>query len=182
MWSGSGLELLKEAVPEMSRLAVLLGPSAPADPLLLRALEVAAKLMHIRLHILRSQDATDLEPAFRAMTRERATALLMSEHPVFTFAARARLAELAAKHRLPTMVSFRELVEAGALMSYGADLADLSRRAAAYVDKILKGSKPGELPVEQPIKFSLVINLKTASALGLTIPSSLLARADQVIE
>ena len=179
---GKRLELLKEAVPGVSRLAVLLGPPAPADPLFLREVEVAAKAMRMRLQILRARDASELESAFTAMTRERASALLMSEHPVFSFALRTRLAELQAKHRLPTMVSFREFVEAGALMSYGADLADLSRRAAAYVDKILKGSKPAELPVEQPIKFALVINLKTAKALGLTIAPSVLVRADHVIQ
>ena len=115
------------------------------------------------------------------MSKGRANALLMSEHP-FLFTPRARVAELAAKHRLPTMVSFREFVERGALMSYGANLADLYGRAAAYVDKILKGAKPADLPVEQPTKFELVINLKTAKAFGLTIPRSLLLRADQVIE
>jgi putative ABC transport system substrate-binding protein len=175
------LELLREAVPEVSRLAVLLGPPAPADPLFLREVQVGAKAMRMRLQILRAGDPTEVERAFAAMTKGRAGALLMSEHP-YLFSPRARVAELAAKHRFPTMVSFREFVERGALMSYGADLADLYRRAAAYVDKILKGAKPADLPVEQPTKFALVINLKTAKALGLTIPQSLLLRADQVIE
>jgi ABC-type uncharacterized transport system substrate-binding protein len=175
------LELLREAVPEVSRLAVLLGPPAPADALFLREAEVGAQAMRMRLQILRAADPTDVERAFAAMTRERASAVLMSEHP-FLFSPKARVAELAAEHRLPTVVSFREFVERGALMSYGADLADLYGRAAVYVDKILKGAKPADLPVEQPTKFTLVINLKTAKALGLTIPLSLLARADQVIQ
>ena len=166
------LELLREAVPEVSRLAVLLGPSAPADALLLREVEIGAQAMRMRLQVLRAGDPAEVQRAFAAMARERADALLMSEHP-FLFSPRARVAELAAKHRLPTVVSFREFVERGALMSYGA---------AAYVDKILKGAKPADLPVEQPTKFALVINLKTAKALGLTIPKSLLQRADQVIE
>jgi ABC-type uncharacterized transport system substrate-binding protein len=175
------LELLREAVPEVSRLAVLLGPPAPADPLFLREVEVGAQAMRMRLQILRAGDPTEVQRAFAAMTRGRASALLISEHP-FLFSPRARVAELVAQHRLPTMVSFREFVERGALMSYGADLADLYRRAAAYVDKILKGAKPADLPVEQPTKFELVINLKTAKTLGLTIPPSLLQRADEVIE
>jgi ABC-type uncharacterized transport system substrate-binding protein len=175
------VELLREAVPAVSRLAVLLGPPAPADPLLLREVEVAAQAMRIRLQILRAGDPTEVRSAFAAMTRGRASALLISEHP-FLFSPRARVAELVAKHKLPTMVSFREFVEAGALMSYGANLADLYRRAAAYVDKILKGAKPADLPVEQPTKFELVINLKTAKALGLTIPPSVLGRADEVIQ
>jgi putative tryptophan/tyrosine transport system substrate-binding protein len=175
------LELLREAVPKVSRLAVLLGPPAPADSLLLREVEAGAQAMNMRLQILRAGDPTEVQRAFAAMTRERASAVLMSEHP-FLFSPKARVAELAAKHRLPTMVSFREFVERGALMSYGADLADLYGRAAVYVDKILKGAKPADLPVEQPTKFTLVMNLKTAKALGLTIPPSLLARADQVIQ
>jgi ABC-type uncharacterized transport system substrate-binding protein len=178
---GKRLELLREAVPKVSRLAVLLGPPAPADSLLLREVEAGAQVLNMRLQILRAADPTEVQRAFAAMTRERASALLMSEHP-FLFSPRARVAELAAKHRLPTVVSFREFVERGALMSYGADLADLYGRAAVYVDRILKGAKPADLPVEQPTKFTLVINLKTAKALGVTIPQSLLQRADQVIE
>ena len=175
------LELLREAVPEVSHLAVLLGPPAPADALFLREAEVGAQAMRMRLQILRAADPNDVERAFAAMSRGRANALLMSEHP-FLFTPRARVAELAAKHRLPTVVSFREFVERGALMSYGADLADLYGRAAVYVDKILKGARPAELPIEQPNTFELLINLKTAKALGLTIPQSLVLRADQVIE
>lgn len=179
---GKRLELLREALRDMPRLTVLLGPLAPADPLLLKTLETVAKPMRVRLQLVRYPGGAQLEDAFLAMVRERATAVLVSEHPIFAFAERGRLAELAAKYRLPTMVSFREFVEAGALMSYGADLADLAYRAAGYVDKILKGSRPAELPVEEPIKFLFVINLKTAKALALTIPQSLLLRADQVIQ
>jgi ABC-type uncharacterized transport system substrate-binding protein len=175
------LELLQEAVPKVSRLAVLLGPPAPADSLLLREVEAGAQAMNMRLQILRAGDPAEVQRAFAAMARERASAVLMSEHP-FLFSPKARVVELAAKHRLPTVVSFREFVERGALMSYGADLADLYGRAAVYVDRILKGAKSADLPVEQPTKFTLVINLKTAKALGLTIPPSLLLRADQVIE
>src|SRR5262249_47001111 len=129
---GKRLELLRETLRDMPRLAVLLGPPAPADPLLLKALETVAKPMRVRLQLVRYPGgaAAQLEDAFLAMVRERATAVLVSEHPIFAFAERGRIAELAAKHRLPTMVSFREFVEAGALMSYGADLADLADRAA----------------------------------------------------
>jgi putative ABC transport system substrate-binding protein len=143
------LELLREAVPEVSHLAVLLGPPAPADHLFLREVQVGAKAMRMRLQILRAGNPTEVERAFAAMTKGRAGALLMSEHP-YLFSPRARVAELAAKHRLPTMVSFREFVERGALMSYGADLPDLYRRAAAYVDKILKGQDPPTSPSNSP--------------------------------
>ena len=179
---GKRVELLKDALRDMRHLAVLMGPPAPADPLLMKALETAAKPMRVRLQVVRWRGDTPLEDAFLAMARERAAAVLVHEHPIFTFAERSELARLATKHRLPTMVSFRELVEAGALMSYGADTTDFGHRAAGYVDRILKGSKPSELPVEQPLRFLFAINLKTAKALGLSIPRSVLGRADEVIE
>jgi putative ABC transport system substrate-binding protein len=178
---GKRAELLREAVPGLSRLAVLLGPPAPADPLFLREAEVAARALHIELQVLRARDPGEFDSAFAAMTRERASAVLVLQHPIF-FAHRALLAELAVKHRLPTMHAFREFVEAGMLMSYGANLEASFQRAATYVDKILKGAKPGDLPIEQPTKFELVINLKTAKALGLKIPQSVLIRADEVIQ
>ena len=178
---GKRVELLREAVPGASRLAVLLGPPAPADPLFLREAEVAARTLHIELQVLRARDPGEFDNTFAAMTRERASAVLVLQHPIF-FAHRALLAEFAVKHRLPTMLANREVVEAGGLMSYGANLEAMFRRAATYVAKILKGAKPGDLPVEQPTKFELVINLKTAKALGLTIPQSVLIRADEVIQ
>jgi len=178
---GKRVELLREAVPGVSRLAVLLGPPAPADPLFLREAEVAARALHIELQVLRARDPGEFDSAFAAMTRERASAVLVLQHPAF-FPRRTLLAEFAVKHRLPTMHAFREFVEAGMLMSYGANLEAMFQRAAFYVDRILKGARPGDLPVEQPTKFELVVNLKTAKALGLTIPQSVLIRADQVIQ
>ena len=135
----------------------------------------------VQLHSVEVRAPEELEAAFTAMTKERADAVLVLSDPM-TFFHRARIADLAAKRRLPTMHGVRGYVDAGGLMSYWANQADLYRRAASYVDRILKGAKPGDLPVEQPTKFELVINLKTAKALGLTIPPSLLLRADQVLE
>jgi putative ABC transport system substrate-binding protein len=135
----------------------------------------------VQLHAVAARAPGELESAFAAMTRERVQAVLVLGNPVI-FAERQRLAELAIKHRLPTMSELREVTEVGGLMSYGADFPDLFRRGAIYVDKILKGARPADLPVEQATKFELVINLKTAKTLGLTIPQSLLLRADQVIE
>ncbi len=178
---GKRVALLNEAVPGVSRLAVLLGPPDPADPLFLREAEVAARTLGFELQGLRARDPAEFESAFAAMTRERASAVFVAPVPTF-FPGRALLAELAIRHRLPTSHQFREFVEAGGLMSYGANLEANFQRAATYVDKILKGAKPADLPVEQPTKFELVINLKTAKALGLTMPASVLVRADRVIE
>jgi putative ABC transport system substrate-binding protein len=135
----------------------------------------------MRLQVVEARGPEDFNRAFSAMARERAGALTVPATPVFD-GERRRLVQLAARNRLPSVYTFRPYVDAGGLMSYGPDIADLFRRAAIYVDKILKGAKPGDLPVEQPIKFDLAINLKTAKVLGLTIPASLLQRADQVIE
>jgi len=135
----------------------------------------------VQLQVVEARGPADIDRAFSDMTRARAGALTVLSTPMFS-SKRRRLVDLAAKNRLPALFSFREYVDAGGLMSYGPNLADLFRRAATYVDKILKGAKPGDLPVEQPTKFELVINLKTAKALGLTIPQSLLLRADEVIK
>ena len=181
---GKSLELLKQAVPEVSRVALLLKPDAMPDRAKkdrLNAADVAARALGVRLQVVEARGPEDFDRAFSDMTRARAGALAVLATPVFD-SERRRLVDLAAKNRLPTVYSYRSYVEAGGLMSYGPDLADSFRRAATYVDKILKGARPGDLPVEQPTKFELVINLKTARALGLTIPPSVLIRADQVIE
>jgi len=142
---------------------------------------IGAAATGIDLQVLDATSPSDFDTAFSAMTKARAGALIVFPSPMFYVNYR-HLVDLAAKHRLPAMYVFREAVEAGALMSYGANIPDLLRQAAAYVDKILRGSKPADLPIEQPSKFELVINMKTAKALGLTIPRSLLLRADQIIE
>jgi len=158
----------------------LLNP-ANATALVLKDLERAAGTLGVKTQFLEVQDPTALDDAFSLATRGRAGALLVLPDPRF-FAERERVVGLAAKNRLPASYEWREFAEAGGLMSYGANVASQYRRLAVYVDKILKGAKPADLPVEQPTKFELVINLKTAKALGLTIPQSLLVRADQVIE
>jgi putative ABC transport system substrate-binding protein len=177
---GKQLQLLKEAVRRLSRVAVLSNPTHPGHPRSLRETEVAARSLKVRLQILEARAPTELAAAFSAVTKESADALLLLGDPMF-FGERTRIVELAAKNRLPLMGGQTEYAEAGGLLAYGVDHRDSFRRAATYVDKILKGAKPGDLPVEQPTKFELVINLKTAKALGLTIPQSLLQRADQVI-
>ncbi len=176
---GKFLELLKEAVPKASRVAVLLHPARRA--LLMGETQAAARALAVKLQPLEVRGPNELEGAFAAMARERANALLVLPHPV-TFVHARRIAALAAKSRLPAVYAFRESVEGGGLMAYAADAADMFRRAASYVDKILKGAKAADLPVEQPTRFELVINLKTAKALGLIIPPSVLFRADQVIQ
>ena len=178
---GKQLELLKEAVPGVSRVAVIWNPTNQAHPLWLGEVKVAARSLRVQLQILEARGPDEFESAFAAMTRERAGALFVLRDAMFLLH-RTRIAELAAKSRLPAMYGLRPNVEAGGLMFYGASLPDLIRRAATYVDKILKGAKPGDLPVEQPTRFELVVNLKTAKALGLTIPQSVLFRADKVIE
>jgi putative ABC transport system substrate-binding protein len=175
------LELLKETVPKVRAVAILSNPANPGHAGTIRDLKVAAGLLGVQLQFLEAQGPKDFAGAFAAMTRERAAALLVVSDPTFDFHG-ARLAELAAKSRLPAMYGLRTHPEVGGLMSYSPDIRDNFRRAATYVDKILKGAKPGDLPIEQPTKFELVINLKTAKALGLTIPQSILGRADQVIE
>jgi len=181
---GKGLELLKQTVPGVSRVAVLWEPGATgerADRATLAEAEVAGRALGVQLQFVEVRGPADFDRAFSDMTKRRAGALTVFPGAML-FGERKQLTELAAKNRLATVYPWREYVDAGGLMSYGPDLADSYRRAAGYVAKILKGAKPADLPVEQPTKFELVINLKTAKALGLTIPPSLLARADQVIE
>jgi putative ABC transport system substrate-binding protein len=178
---GKQLQLLKEAVPGISRVAVLSDPTIPLHALLLREAEVAARSLKVQLQVLEARAPSDFASAFSAMTKDRAGGLMVFGNLMF-FAERSRIVELAAQNRLPAIYTVREYAEAGGLMAYGRNLRESYRRAATYVDKILKGAKPGDLPIEQPTKFELVVNLKTAKALGLTIPPSLLLRADQVIE
>ena len=175
------LDLLKAAVPGVSRVAVLTNPANPLTAGALKELEGAARALKVKLQVLEARDPQAIDDAFAAMKRERAGALLVRNDPMF-FAQRERIVGLAAKSRLPGIFEWREFAEAGGLLSFGANITDVYRRLATYVDKILKGAKPGELPVEQPTKFELVVNLKTAKALGLTIPPSLVGRADRVIE
>jgi putative ABC transport system substrate-binding protein len=181
---GKCLEQLKQAVPGVSRVALLWQPGGQGEGTnkdMLKGAEVAARALGVRLQFVEARGLEDFDRAFSEMTRARAGALTVLPSAML-FVERRRLVDLAAQSRLPAVYTWREFVDAGGLMSYGPNLADLFRRAATYVDKILKGAKPGELPVEQPTKFELVINLKAAKALGLTIPPSLLRRADQVIE
>jgi putative ABC transport system substrate-binding protein len=178
---GKGLELLKEAIPRLGRVALLSNPANPAHAPAVENVKVVARSLDVQLQLLEARGPSELDGAFAAMAKERVAALLVVGDSVFVFQ-RARLADLAAKNRLPTMHGNKENVEAGGLMSYGPSNLDALRRAATFVDKILKGAKPADLPVEQPTKFELVINMKTARALGLTIPQSLLLRADQLIE
>ena len=175
---GKGLELLKETVPKVRRVAVLSNPANPAHALAIK--EVAARSVGVQLQLLEARGPTELDSAFAAMARERAGAVLVMADSTFGFY-RTRLRDLAAKGRLPAMYGLREHPEVGGLMSYGADNRDNFRRAATYVDKILKGTKPADLPVEQPTKFELILNLKTAQALGLTLPPKVLFQADEII-
>jgi len=179
--NAKGLELLKEAVPGLSRVAVLWDPATPSHRPGLEAVEGAARALGLRLQPLAVRNATEFDSAFAAIVRERAGGVLVLSTPLFMGGAR-RLADLAMKHRLPTMFGPKEHVEAGGLMSYSPDRADLYRRAATYVDKLLKGAKPADLPVEQPMRFELVVNMKTAKALGLTFPQTILIRTTQVIQ
>jgi ABC-type uncharacterized transport system substrate-binding protein len=175
------LELLKEAFPRIARVAVLYNPSEVATGPELRQTETAARTIGVKLQLLQGHHPDELERLLEAATRERADALIVFAHG-FAYRNRSRIVELAARQRWPAMYGWREFVEVGGLMSYRPNVRAVVRRAATYVDKILKGAKPGDLPIEQPTKFELVINLKTAKALSLTIPQSLLQRADQVIE
>jgi putative ABC transport system substrate-binding protein len=175
------LELLKEAAPNARRVAVLSNPDNPNHALAISIVNTAARAVGVQLQLMDARGPDEFEGAFAAMATERVGALLVVGDPVLTMN-RAQLADLAVQNRLPSMHTLREYVEAGGLMSYGPSLSDLLRRGASYVNKILKGAKPADLPVEQPTKFELIINLRTAKALGLTVPPSLLLRADEVIE
>jgi len=174
------LELLKEVVPKASRVAVLLNPANPTNPLQLKETQAAAPALGVAIVPLEIKGAEDFDQAFSAMGKKRADALLVFSDPMFGFYQK-QIANLAVKSRLPAIYGSRYYVEAGGLMSYGTNPDDHYRRAAIYVDKILKGATPAELPVERPMKFDLVINLKAAKQIGLTIPPNVLARADKVI-
>jgi putative ABC transport system substrate-binding protein len=178
---GKYLELLKQAVPKVSRVAVLRNPTNPDTAQMSREVEGAARRLGVQLQVLDVRGPHDLDRAFAAMTRERAGALLVLPDTMF-FLHRRLVASLATKNRLPTISGNKEMAEAGLLVTYGRNLTHDFRRAAVYVDKILKGAKPADLPVELATKFELVINMKTAKALGLTIPPSVLARADALIQ
>jgi putative ABC transport system substrate-binding protein len=178
---GKTLQLLKEAVPGIRRVAVLWNPTHPTHQVALQELKAAARVLGVELQPLGARGPDEFDSAFSAMARERADALLVMPETIFV-QHRIRLADFAAKHRLPAMHAVREHAEAGGLMAYAPNVVEIVRHAAIFVDKILKGAKPADLPVEQPTKFELVINMKTAKALGLTIPQSVLFRADQVIQ
>ncbi len=179
--AGKRLQLLREVLPKATRVAVLAfkGTSGGTE-LFLEQLQASARQMGITLVVRKENEAAALAGAFAAMQRERAQALFVQVTP-FTFESRERIVELATQHRLPTVIESRAFVDVGGLMSYGPNLPEMYRRSAHYVDRIFKGAKPADLPVEQPNKFEMVINLKTAKALGLTIPQAVLARADEVI-
>jgi putative tryptophan/tyrosine transport system substrate-binding protein len=178
--SGKQLELLKEVVPKLSHVALLGNSTEPGNAQLLKETELAAGALAVQLQYLDVRNPKDIETAFRAASKGRADAVLVLTSQVFT-SHRKQLVELAVKNRLPVTYFRREFVEDGGLMSYAVNQLDLDRRAASYVDKILKGAKPSDLPVEQPMKFEFIINLKTAKEIGLTIPPNVLARADKVI-
>ena len=177
---GKGLEFLKEAVPKVRRVAILSNPANPSHARAVENVKGAARSLGLELQLVEARGPDGFDRAFAAMARERAGALVVVADSMFD-SHRERLVALAVKNRLPSVHGFREEVEAGGLMSYAPNFASQFRRAAVYVDKILRGAKPADLPVEQPTKFELVINLRTAKALGLTLPPSLLQRADEVI-
>jgi putative tryptophan/tyrosine transport system substrate-binding protein len=179
--SGKRLELLREIVPDVSPVAVMLNTRNPQSQFELKETQTAARALGLRLHPIQVSPDDTLEQAFAAMSNASARTLIILTDPIF-FSQRKSIVDLAARHRLPAMYFFQEFAKEGGLVSYGPSDLDLYRRSATYVDRILKGAKAGELPVEQPTKFELVINLKTAKAIGLDIPPMLLARADEVIE
>jgi putative ABC transport system substrate-binding protein len=179
--SGKRLELLKEIIPKLSRVAVLGISTRPGNAQSLKEVELAAGALKVKLQFLDVLDPKDIEAAFRAASKGRAEAVLVLQSPFFN-SQRKQLVDLAIKSRLPATYPQTEYTEAGGLMYYGANTPDLFRRAATYVDKILKGTKPADIPVEQPRKFELIINLKAAKQIGLTIPPNVLVRADRVIK
>lgn len=175
------LELIKEAVPGVTRVAVLVNPRSAYTPPLLKEKEAAARVLGLQLPVVESPDAASLEKAFAALPGERAGALMVQTDAMF-ITHRRRIVELATRHRVPAVYGDREFVDVGGLMFYGASLADMYREAAGYADRILKGARPADLPVEQPTKLELVVNLKTAKAIGLAIPPAVLGRADRLVE
>ena len=178
--AGKQLQLLKEVAPAASRVAVLTNPTNRSHAAFAREVKVAARSLGTQVQVFEAPNPDQLDSSFAAMTKEHAAALLVLTDSMFV-GQRQRVADLAARSRLPALYSQREFVDAGGLVSYGPSLSDMFRRATTHVDKLLRGAKPGDIPVEQPTKFELVINFKTAKALGLTIPQSLLLRADEVI-
>src|SRR5215813_9940680 len=179
--SGKRLELIKEAVPNLSRVAVFVNPSDPSVATALKEFEAVAKVLGVTVYPFEIRSAEDIDKGFQAATNIRAGALMAISDPI-TFTKRKRVADLAIKNRLPSIHGQIQFIDAGALMVYGPDESDMYRRAAKFVDKILKGAKPADLPVEQPMKFEFIINLKTAKQIELTIPPNVLARADRVIK
>jgi putative ABC transport system substrate-binding protein len=179
--SAKWLELLKEAAPALTRVAVLRVPDTPSHAAMSKEIQVAAQRFGATPQFLEVRDLEEIQRAFDALAKGRADALIVLPHPV-TFAHRRRIVDMAATNKLPGMYPWAEFAEAGGLMAYAASRPDMFWRSATYVDKILKGAKPADLPVEQPTKFELVINLQTARVLGLTIPAALRLRADQLIE
>ncbi len=179
--SAKHLELLRIVIPNLSHIAVLINPSNPSDSLILEQISGAAFSSGVKVFLVEASTATQMEAAFSAMTRERAEAVIVAADPFFDVQ-RDQIARFAVKHRLPTIYSNSESTEAGGLMSYGQAMTAQYRHAASYVDKILKGAKPSDLPVEQPLVLELVVNRKTAKALGLALPRELLLRADKVID
>ena len=180
--SGKRLELLKEIVPKLSRVAVFGTSTLPDNPQRFGEVELAAKAFGVKLQYLEVLDPKDIDTAFRAASKGRAEAVLMMASGPVLNPRQKEILEFAVKMQLPVIYTLRSFVEAGGLMTYGVNIADLDRRAATYVDKILKGAKPADLPVEQPKKFEFIINLKAAKQIGLTIPPNVLARADKVIK
>jgi len=180
--SGKRLEILKEMIPRLSRVAVLWDGKSSSEAHQLNEMEIAARALQVRLQpLVLSDSSADFENAFKTVRGAGADAL-MAVDSSRAFGQRLQIAEVAAKNRLPAMAGFREFAQVGGLMTYGASLPDMHRQASTYVDKIIKGAKPGDLPVQQSSKFELIINLKTAKALGITIPQSLLVRADEIIQ
>lgn len=179
--NGKRLELLKEAVPKLSRVALLMSPNVPGNAIDLKETELAARSLRLRGQLFEVRGSADLDSIFKTMTKERAEALLVFPGQPTLFANRKQVVDLAAKNRLPAMYPLADYVNGGGLISYGVDNLDLFRRAATYVDRILKGTKPADLPVEQPIRFEFIINLKAAKQIGLTIPPNVLVQANRVI-
>ncbi|MBI4529520.1 MAG: ABC transporter substrate-binding protein, partial [Deltaproteobacteria bacterium] len=180
-FSGKWVELLKGAVPKVSNIGVLRNPAHPLAEVFLRETQAAGRALAVRLQHFEAQDSSQLDSVLSRMEKERAGALIVTPDPLFG-SQRSRIVEFAVRRRLPSMFFYKEFVDAGGLMSYGPSFSESYRRAATYVDKILKGAKPADLPVEQPTKFEFGINLKAAKQIGLTIPPNVLARADKVIK
>jgi putative tryptophan/tyrosine transport system substrate-binding protein len=180
--NGKRLDLLKETIPQLSRVALLMSPKVPGNPIDLKETEVAARSLRLRSQLYELGGSSNVESVFKAMANDKAEGFVVFPGQPTLFVSRKQIVELAVKYRLPAMYPLADYVTAGGLISYGVNNLDLFRRAATYVDKILKGAKPADLPIEQPTKFEFVINLKAAKQIGLTIPPNVLARADKVIK